>query len=384
MNEELKTINTLPIYIHIPFCRQKCAYCDFYSIVATDSPYENLVDSLKKEFHLKKKSFHERDSLIRSIYFGGGTPSLLDPRYFKDLISLFKNEIGLINNAEITMEANPESLTLGKLEGYREAGINRISIGIQSLDNRVLEYIGRLADRKKNIRAIQDTFKSGMKNVSFDLMFGLPYQTEESFKRDIYELMSFTPAHFSLYSLILHRGNILSRKIRKDKAPLPDDRLLYDESSEILESNGYRCYEISNFCKQGSESIHNLAYWNYDEYEALGPSAVSRIGNTRTTNQKNIDRYISLLEHGKRPGKKKEILSSDTMKQEYIMMNLRKTEGIDCTKYKINFGTDLLDEFPEQVKLLQEKKLIEKKRSHISLTKQARYISNSVILEFFN
>ena len=373
----------LPLYIHIPFCRRKCAYCDFCSFVPASGDMKKYFSLLKSELLLKLRELDPASISISSIYFGGGTPSLADPGCFGDLLEFICKNFRLSPDAEISMEANPESVHLKKLKGFRSAGINRISLGIQSLDNKVLAYLGRLADRDANLKAAEAACAAGFRNINYDLMFGLPLQDARQVEKDILDLLPYGPTHFSLYSLILHRGTALEKRIRREKPPMADERETYDAAAEWLERQGFKTYELSNFAKPGFECRHNVAYWNYDAYAAIGISSVGREGNIRYTNHATLKKYAAALSAGKVPVKHKETLSGQTMKNEYVMMNFRKTEGITRKDYSERFGQDFVEEFGKTMENMKAKGLIGWDKKKVYIRKKGRFISNSIIVEFF-
>ena len=370
---------TAGLYFHFPYCRKKCAYCDFTSYPCSSDDIPVLVRSIEKEIAL----FDLPVPVIDTVYIGGGTPSLLSAGQVDGILSSSRKKFKMTGKLEISMEANPESMTPAKLKGWRAAGVNRISMGVQSLDDKVLRYLGRLADRKQALKAAGMLNKTGFSNINFDLMFGLPFQDIPRLLEDINTLISYEPRHFSLYSLHLSKGTPLSARMRKDGLKLKDDRDYYDTAVELLEKKGYAAYEISNFAKPGFECRHNLHYWNYDPYVGCGPAAVGFIGRTRWKNQPDPMKYMKLVDSGRLPRTKVEQIPDAMAENEYIMMNLRKTSGVDTADYKGRFEKDFVKEFGKLIVGFEANGLMSRDDQRCFITRSGRFVSNAIIREFF-
>ena len=373
----------LGIYIHIPFCKSKCFYCDFYSKPeCTNSNIEEYIDTICMELLANSELLQERN--ITTVYFGGGTPSLIDAKYIAkilDLIRLFNNSI-----EEITIEANPESLTKEKLTAYLEAGVNRLSLGLQSANNSTLKKIGRIATKEMFEKAYNDAVEAGFSNISTDVIIGLPDETLEDFKKTVEYILSLEKIkHISAYSLEEHEGTKLDFLINSGFLTLPDEnteREMKYMLDKMLEEHLFLRYEISNYAKPKYESKHNTAYWEQQEYLGLGAAASSFINSTRYTNVPDMDKYIEYMKQGisvKQDIEEMDLL--DTMK-EYIILRLRLKEGLNFNEFKLKFKKDVLELYKEQIDKLVEEGLLEKDDVGIRLTYKGEDLANIVWQEF--
>lgn len=373
----------LGIYIHIPFCKSKCFYCDFYSKPeCTNSNIEEYIDTICMELLANSELLQERN--ITTVYFGGGTPSLIDAKYIAkilDLIRLFNNSI-----EEITIEANPESLTKEKLTAYLEAGVNRLSLGLQSANNSTLKKIGRIANKEMFEKAYNDAVEAGFSNISTDVIIGLPDETLEDFKKTVEYILSLEKIkHISAYSLEEHEGTKLDFLINSGFLTLPDEnteREMKYMLDKMLEEHLFLRYEISNYAKPKYESKHNTAYWEQQEYLGLGAAASSFINSTRYTNVPDMDKYIEYMKQGisvKQDIEEMDLL--DTMK-EYIILRLRLKEGLNFNEFKLKFKKDVLELYKEQIDKLVEEGLLEKDDVGIRLTYKGEDLANIVWQEF--
>ncbi len=373
----------LGIYIHIPFCKSKCFYCDFYSKPeCTNSNIEEYIDTICMELLANSELLQERN--ITTVYFGGGTPSLIDAKYIAkilDIIRLFNNSI-----EEITIEANPESLTKEKLTAYLEAGVNRLSLGLQSANNDTLKKIGRIATKETFEKAYMSAVEAGFSNISTDVIIGLPDETLEDFKKTVEYILSLDKIkHISAYSLEVHEGTKLDFLLNSGFLTLPDEnteREMKYTLDKMLEEKGFNRYEISNYAKPKYESKHNTGYWNQQEYLGLGAAAASFINSTRYTNIPDMDKYIQYMKQGisvKQDIEEMDLL--DTMK-EYIILRLRLKEGLNFNEFKLKFKKDVLDMYKEQIDKLVEEGLLEKDDVGIRLTYKGEDLANIVWQEF--
>lgn len=284
------------IYIHIPFCKQKCYYCDFVSFANKEELFKEYVEAVIKEIEAKNIQKYS----IKTIYIGGGTPSILDSKYIGKILEKLKPNIK--ENAEITIEINPGTVTKQKLEDYITFGINRISIGLQSSSNRLLKQIGRIHTFEEFLNAYNTAKQVGFKNINVDLMLGLPNQSLETLKKTVEEVTKLAPNHISIYSLILEEGTKLEEMVKNKELEMIDEdleRRMYWETKKMLEEKGYIHYEISNFAKPKYESRHNLDCWNGQEYIGIGASAHSYLEKTRYSNIEDIEKYIENINLGK-------------------------------------------------------------------------------------
>ena len=281
------------LYIHIPFCDHKCIYCDFYSIITKDN-IPSFLASVKKEIDYYSL-LYSKERFFTSIYFGGGTPSLMDTRYISEIIDYLYKSFSVSENAEITLETNPGTVNQNKLKDFCTTGINRISIGIQSFHEDELKFLTRIHDKATAIDTVYNAEKAGFKNISADLIFNLPGQTKAKWLNNLETIVELPVKHISAYSLILERGTILNKMVLDGKVKIQDedyDAELYELTIDFLESNGFSQYEVSNFSKEGYECIHNKAYWEYRDYLSFGPSAHSFVDGKRWWNFSSLKKYI--------------------------------------------------------------------------------------------
>ncbi|HMN24821.1 MAG TPA: radical SAM family heme chaperone HemW [Ignavibacteriaceae bacterium] len=326
------------LYIHIPFCDHKCIYCDFYSIITSDN-ITSFLNSLKKEIEYFSK-LYSADRKFSSIFFGGGTPSLMQPEYLADIITHLKKYFIVDDNAEITMETNPGTVDKEKLKKFKEGGINRISIGIQSFDEEELKFLTRIHDKQTAIQTVNNAADVGFDNISIDLIFNLPNQTKEKWLTNLQTAIALPIKHISTYSLILERGTILNKMVLDKKVTMQDadyDADLYEATIDFLVSNGFYQYEVSNFTKPGFECVHNNAYWRYRDYLSFGTSSHSFVDGKRWWNYSSLKKYISEVELNNHATMNSEIISKNQIHDEYIMLALRSS-GLDLNDYQIRFA----------------------------------------------
>lgn len=358
------------VYIHIPFCERKCLYCDFASFVTKKDVKEKYFESLVDEIKTCKYT-----GKAKTIYFGGGTPSSVDEKYIKNILDEIKNKFNVQKNAEITIECNPNSVTEEKLGFYKNIGINRISFGVQSLDNKTLKMIGRLHNKDQAINAIQIAKDVGFKNISADLMIGLPTQTKRRLLSDSKTLLDLGINHISTYMLQLEDGTALTQKVKSGEIKVPDDDkcvALYESLTKFLNSQGFERYEISNFAKNKTYSKHNLAYWSRNDYLGFGLSAHSFVDGKRFCNSKKMQDYLN------RKNISKEVLTQKDVITEIIMLGLRCKLGVDLKSLK-KLGYDLTKN-KAYAQFLQQNILI-KNSNKIYLNEKYYGVSNSVICE---
>lgn len=322
------------IYVHIPYCTQKCIYCDFYS-VPTRKSKKNYLFALAKEMHDRKQYLADT---VKTVYFGGGTPSNLDLEEMQFVIDNLRKNFDLSQCEEMTVEANPEHLNAEYLSSLRKSGFNRISIGVQSFDDMDLRTLCRKHNSEQAISAIRTARKQGFENISLDLIFNLPSQSLEKWKQNLDTALSLFPEHLSCYCLTIEENTILYKMIQKGLIDTPDEETglsQFDFTMRQLASAGYEHYEVSNYCKYGYRSKHNTAYWQGVEYLGLGASAHSFDIHTRSWNSADINTYIYNIEHGIAP--EEELLSPKDCYNEYIMLSLRTAEGVNREYIKRHF-----------------------------------------------
>ena len=375
----------LGIYIHIPFCKQKCLYCDFYSVCENEEKQAEYFDVIKQE--IEDVGNNTEDVVIKTIYIGGGTPSFVDSKYIVDILSLIKQKFIINENAEITIEINPGTINEEKLKDYKDVGINRISIGMQSSDNKILKTIGRIHTWEEFLECYNLARKIGFKNINVDCMIGLPNQTLEDIVKTIKEIISINPEHISMYSLIIEEGTPIEKLINTDMLKLPDEEIernMYHTARKMLQEAGYIQYEISNFAKNGKESKHNLDCWHQKEYMGFGAGAHSYTDGCRYSNIGNIDEYLkcykdnriedSITIHEKQ--------DKTAMAKEFILLSLRTIKGCNKDDFYNKFGYDLEKGFSEELQKLHRNGLIEINEESVRLSEKGLDLANIVWEEF--
>lgn len=377
----------LGIYIHIPFCKKKCYYCDFISYCDKNELIYKYIECLKKEiinFAQKYKDVYD----ITTIYIGGGTPSSINEKYIKNIIDTINNNIVNIKKIkEITIEVNPGTITKEKIEQYKMARINRISIGLQSTNNKLLEEIGRIHDFDEFLETYNMARKVGFKNINVDLMLGLPNQTIKDLSNSVDKIIQLNPEHISIYSLILEENTVLFNLIEQGKLILPTDeveRNMYWYIKNKLELSGYKHYEISNFAKEGYESKHNWNCWEQKQYVGFGVAAHSYLKDKRFSNIENLEQYINNIENDNL--EKNYILHENQniydKKKEYMLLGLRKIDGVSIQKFKNKFDDNPIYLFRKELKKLIEEDLLEIDGDDIRLTNKGLDLANVVWEEF--
>lgn len=392
MIENKKQTGQVGIYLHIPFCVKKCNYCDFLSAPADWNTQKRYVEALKKEI-----SFYQdrlENYTISSIFFGGGTPSVLEEKWIKELLEIIFEVYSVEEDAEITIEANPETLTKEKLESYKKAGINRLSIGLQSTENEQLKRLGRIHTYEKFLEIYAFARNAGFDNINVDLMSALPFQTQSEWEETLRKVVSLVPKpeHISAYSLIIEEGTQFY-EIEEDLS-LPKeeaDRQMYWRTKELLEREGYLRYEISNYALSGKESRHNQIYWNLKEYLGMGLGAASYFGGSRFKNTEDLKEYLSFLEDSNLQHNKKEkiglqrdiqILSKKERMEEFMFLGLRQTKGISEHKFLELFQVNVMELYGNKVESAIQMGMLWRKNGRIGLTERGIDVSNIVLAEF--
>lgn len=355
------TPNMPGLYIHIPFCEHKCIYCDFYSIAPNggrtkfDGLVEQFLTALRTEITLRSQA-GEYAAEFSSIFVGGGTPSLLPPSGIADILEALHSHFRVAPGAEITLETNPGTVDAEKLRSFRHAGVNRLSIGIQSFHDDELAFLSRIHSSEQARRCVGDAYRAGFDNVSMDLIFSLPSHTLERWESNLRQAVALHPTHLSCYSLIVEPNTPLATMVAaKQISPLPEsvDAALYELTIQFLESEGFEQYEVSNFARPGYKSRHNLTYWNHDEYLGFGPSAHSFWNGRRFWNVANIVRYTECLRQRQVPEAGSEQLTAEELMEEEIFLGLR-SEGIDLQGFRHRYGKDLVVENERTNRFIQQ------------------------------
>lgn len=380
-------LNELGIYIHIPFCKQKCYYCDFVSYSNKCSEIKEYIESLKKEI----EEFDFSNYKVTSIYIGGGTPSYIDSIYIVEILSELKEKLkcNLIEfkDIEITIEVNPGTVDTKKLNDYKKLGINRLSIGLQSTKNDILKKIGRIHTYQEFLEIYKLARETGFKNINIDLMIGIPGQKIGDLKNTLQDIIKLEPEHISVYSLIIEENTPIEKMLENGEIKLPDEDLernMYWYVKNTLELNGYNHYEISNFAKLGKESRHNLNCWNQEEYIGFGVAAHSYLNGIRFSNTINVEEYIQHIENNRKEEniQIEESQSLEDKKNEFMMLGFRKIQGVDIARFKEKFIDNPIFLYRENLNKLVEEGLIEVDLNHIKLTNKGIDLANLVFEEF--
>lgn len=367
------------LYIHIPFCKKRCYYCDFTTYTGMESTMGPYVEALGKELRRRAAGIH-----AQTIFIGGGTPTSLDDASFARLMELTA-ELITSPDQEVTMEANPESITPAKVRMMKSAGINRVSMGLQSTDDVILKNIGRIHDYATFLRSYQLLRDEGFDNLSFDLITALPGQDEAIIADTIGKAIALAPDHMSVYSMILEEGTPFYRKVQANELALPsdeEDRLFQDLFRNRLEAAGYERYEISNFARGGNVSRHNLNYWNFGEYIGCGVAAAEFLGGVRRTNTPSIPEYIRRIEAGLDAAVTTHVNSAEDSMEEFVFMGLRKTEGISTKEFKDRFNRDFFEVYDGICDRFIENDLMISDGDRIHLTDRGLDLSNYVMADF--
>ena len=386
------------IYLHIPFCKSRCSYCDFATdVYRSADAVERYVSALCREISassisnerttpsakLGHPSFVRRGlSPVDTIYLGGGTPSLLSPAQMEQILNAVAVKFDVADDAEITVEMNPATVTADTLAGYRSLGVNRASFGLQTFDDRDLSLLARghnADDARNTFRFLRE---AGFDNISFDLIAGLPGQTVDNWRRNLDEALALRPEHLSLYLLEVHEGTPLAEQIRSGRRPVPDNELaaeMYEIMIDKLTNAGYAQYEISNFSKPGFESRHNSKYWRLDPVLGFGVSAHSFDGIERYANERDTAKYVSLVEAGDNLEISREKIDGAS---EFAFLGLRLSEGIDLKAYREKFGIDLERKYLNEIAQAEENGLVERRNGDLRLTRRGMLYSNEVFSIF--
>ena len=377
----------LGIYVHIPFCKQKCYYCDFVSYANSDKKVEEYIEALKKEIKEESKNINKEEYIINTIYIGGGTPSFINEKYISEIVYEIKENYNVKKEAEITIEVNPGTVNEEKLKEYKNAGINRLSIGLQSTKNELLKEIGRIHTYEEFLNCYNLARKVKFENINVDLMLGLPNQTLEDIEETLREIINLEPQHISFYSLIVEENTPIEKLIEQGKITLPNEELerkMYWNAKKILEENNYIHYEISNFAKKGYESKHNLNCWNQKEYLGFGVASHSYLKNKRYCNTNCIEEYCKNVNDKNRNKNRTicEIQNEEEKKKEYMLLGLRKIEGINIQEFKNKFIENPIYKFHKELEKLVNENLIEIDLNRIKLTNKGLDFANLVWEEF--
>lgn len=369
------------IYVHIPFCVKKCIYCDFTSYANKIKLSQKYVEVLKKEISFQKEQLKGEEIKVNTIYIGGGTPSYIESELIIQIMEHIKKEFNVSENIETTIEVNPGSVTEKKMKEYILAGINRISIGLQSTDNDILFKLGRIHTYNRFLETYKLAKKCGIKNINVDLMIGLPNQTLEIVEDSINKILELKPQHISVYSLMVEEGTRLATRVRNKKIVLPADeteRQMYWLVDKMLKKKRFIHYEISNYAKKGHESKHNVDCWNQKEYLGFGVAAHSYINNKRYSNTSKLEEYMKKYDNYTI----NEIQDKEAQMKEYMLLGLRMLKGIKISEFKSKFNENPVRVFCKELDKLVKQKLLKVEGDNIYLTKKGIDLANLVWEEF--
>ena len=372
------------IYIHIPFCKSRCSYCDFATdVYRTNDGVDRYVSSLCAEI---KNSKFKIKNLVETIYFGGGTPSLLTAGQLEKILNTLDEKFSFKENIEFTLEMNPGTVSLEKLKDFKSLGVNRASFGVQTFDDRALKLLARGHDSEDARKTFELLRQSGFTNISFDLIGSLPNQTLADWEKNLDKALQLNPEHLSLYLLEIHEGTPLAEQIRSKRQPLPDEDLageMYQLMVEKVTAQGFKHYEISNFGKPGFQSKHNNKYWLSEPVFGFGVSAHSFDGNNkRWSNERDTKQYLSLIENNRSTVVTTEVLTKKQLSGEFAFLRLRLEKGLNLRDYQAKFGIDLKQRLAEDLQHFEKLGLIELKDERLRLTRKGFVFSNEVFALF--
>ncbi|NOT75448.1 MAG: radical SAM family heme chaperone HemW [Cyclobacteriaceae bacterium] len=364
------------VYLHVPFCKQACHYCDFHFSTDT-SLLTDVCKSMSAELVLQKEYLTEP---VSTIYFGGGTPSLLTSSEIGHLIEKIQCLFKIAPDTEITLEANPDDLSKEKLKALRHSGINRLSIGIQSFNNDLLKFLNRVHDSSAAMQCLEDVREAGFDNISIDLIYAIPGLSENIWQETLLKALSFSPEHISSYALTIEERTVFGNWSKKGKLhPMEEESAArqFEMLMETLGGASYEHYEISNFCKPGYYSRHNSSYWKGAHYLGIGPSAHSYNGSTRQFNIRNNSAYLRAIQSGKIPSET-EVLSEENKINEYILTTLRTQWGCDMSFLKDHLQDDIMSRKGDYLTLLERQGLVSIEENVVRLTRKGKLVADKI------
>ena len=368
----------LELYVHIPFCVRKCQYCDFLSGPSDEETKDRYIEALLKEIRAAE---HTENYEIVSVFIGGGTPSALKAEAIASIMRTLQEKFFFCEDAEVTIEANPGTVDLEKLTIYRNVGINRLSLGLQSTDAEELKLLGRIHSYEEFLKSYEWAREAGFSNINIDLMFAIPGQTGEAWRQHLYQVAELNPEHISAYSLIIEEGTPFAEQ----NLDLPDEDTeyqMYEDTAEILERYGYRQYEISNYAKQGYMCRHNAGYWQRLEYLGFGLGASSLYGGMRFSNTHQMQEYLTDSRKPEQIRKDVTVLSRNEQIEEFMFLGLRMTEGISEKNFEENFNVRLMDIYGDILQKYEETGFMEHIETKWRLTRKGIHVSNHILADF--
>lgn len=372
-------MQALGVYIHIPFCVQKCVYCDFLSAPATRKIQQAYLNALKREIEEEAKDY--REYVIETVFFGGGTPSILEAEDIAECIHLLKRYYSMSGDAEITIEMNPGTASKEKLEGLKKAGVNRLSIGLQSAQNEELKMLGRIHTWEEFVDTYKMAREAGFTNVNVDLMSALPGQNLKTWEETLQKVLELEPEHISAYSLIIEEGTVLYDKLEQ-YPPIPseeEDRIMYQRTKQLLSEKGYERYEISNYAKKGCESRHNTRYWVRKAYVGFGLGASSMVADRRWSNTGEMADYLEAKIEKKEDF---HILTQEECMEEYMFLGLRMVKGVSEKRFFDLFGKQMEEVYGKVIQKWKKEGFLQKEEGRVYLTDKGIDVSNVILAEF--
>lgn len=383
----MKTKKELELYVHIPFCVRKCAYCDFLSAPAGEQTREQYIDALVDEIKAYQSHDLAKNRVVTTIFFGGGTPSILEGDSLVQIVTAIRDTFEVVSDAEITIEVNPGTVTGDKLEKYRSVGVNRMSFGLQSTDNAALKNLGRIHTYEEFLESYQLARDCGFDNINVDLISAIPKQTLSAWEQDLERVIALAPEHISAYSLIVEEGTPfagLYGEGAEREGDLPseeEERLMYQRTEEILARAGYHRYEISNYAREGKACRHNLGYWNRTDYLGLGLGASSLVNQTRFKNTEILEEYLKDSGNPDTMRRETEHLSLLEQMEETVFLGLRKMQGISIEEVRAQFGPVFEIRYGDNIRRMENEGLIVIEDPYFKLTKKGIDVSNYVFAE---
>lgn len=371
------------IYLHIPFCATRCHYCNFVTGGYEEQLAARYVRAIREE--IAQREWPPAQTRVETIYFGGGTPTTLTPAQLGGILETIDRTFSIDRRAEVTIEANPGSISEERLREIRQTGINRISFGVQSFDDRELVMIGRTHQAEEARRAVSMARRAGFDNLSLDLIAGLPEQRFETWERNLAEIFALAPDHLSVYLLELYPDAPLSHRIERGELRAIEDELtvaMYYALVDEAPRQGFDQYEISNWARPGCQSRHNLKYWTGAPYAAFGVSAAGYDGGTRWTNQRHLHNYLALIEGGSSPIAERTVLDEADRQGEALFLQLRLEEGVEVAAHEARFGISIKELYGEELERLVEAGLLEWTPTHLRITRAGKVLANEVFAIF--
>ncbi|TQR10604.1 radical SAM family heme chaperone HemW [Psychrobacillus soli] len=371
------------VYIHIPFCHQICNYCDFNKFFFQNQPVDEYIEALGQEMVLWADDL--KNASVETIFIGGGTPTSLSVKQLERLLALIHTHIPMDSLVEFTSEANPDELTLEKMQLMRKFGVNRLSMGVQTFDQELLQVLGRTHSNDHVYKVIEYAKQTNFPSISIDLMYGLPNQTMDQWKASLKEAFRLNIPHISAYSLLVEPKTIFYNLLSKGKLTLPGEDLeaeMYSYLMDEMKRNGYAQYEISNFAYKGIESKHNLLYWDNDEYIGLGAGAHGYVNSVRYSNHGPLKKYMHTIEVDEKPIMMQKEVSQVEKMEEEMFLGLRKNEGVSLARFEQRYGQALQGVYGKEIDELLEKELVSIENNFIKLTKRGRFVGNEVFQYF--